>query len=328
MQLTTRLAQAAEWTALLEASERDYALSQTFEFGAALGRAYPEYTHEPLLVEFDDNVRVLLPLIRFCGRARFLRSYEAMPLSLNGTPVAVGAGASARHIELAIQSLRADSLQISGGCLDSPRATLEVEGLAATEFHTHALSLDGDFERVWTERFSGKVRNQCRMAERKGVEVSTAATIAEFEVYHAVYVESTRRWGYAAPPYPPALFRELGALANRGVELKLARVEGEVVAGILLFHGRRSTFYWSAAMLKEHSAFCPNNALLHAAIREACLRGVKLFDFGASGHMDSVQKYKESFGAVPHAYHNYKLTTPLYRVTMSARRRLSRVPVA
>ena len=61
-----------EWAQLLAQSAGDWALSQTFEFGAAISRAYSEYSHAAQIAEFTDGARVLIPLVE-CAKSAVSR---------------------------------------------------------------------------------------------------------------------------------------------------------------------------------------------------------------------------------------------------------------
>src|SRR3989442_5641770 len=98
MQCTTRNASRAEWAELLKASGSDYSLSQTYEFGEALAKAYSEYSYEPRIFQFDDGLTLLLPLVRSISRLKFLRCFQAMPFSLNGAPICVGGNLKSKHL--------------------------------------------------------------------------------------------------------------------------------------------------------------------------------------------------------------------------------------
>ncbi len=318
-------ATSGEWTQLLSQTESDYALSQTFEFGATLGQAYPEYAHEPQIAEFSNGARVLLPLVRV--QSRLFRVFEAMPLSLNGLPI--GINASVAQISAALNSISADVLRVSGGALSEAPPEIS-PAMERSMGETHVLDLSVGFDEIWTNNFGSKVRNQCRAAIKKGVETFEAQTPAEFDDYYEIYVKNCARWGYDAPPYPRALFRELCELRRQnngeGVQLQLARVEDETVAGVLLFHGRRSVLYWSGGMKREFSSLSPNNALLEVVIRQACECGHRLFDFGASGPLDSVRKFKESFGAQTVNFPIWSRQSARYGLVQRARATLKRAP--
>ena len=74
-------------------------------------------------------------------------------------------------------------------------------------------------------------------------------------------------------------------------------------------------------MKREFSALSPNNALLETVIREACENGVKIFDFGASGPLDSVRKFKESFGAGAVEFPIWSRQSARYEWTQKARKK-------
>jgi lipid II:glycine glycyltransferase (peptidoglycan interpeptide bridge formation enzyme) len=75
-------------------------------------------------------------------------------------------------------------------------------------------------------------------------------------------------------------------------------------------------------MLKEFANYSANNGLLEVAIREACQRGAMNFDFGASGELESVRKFKEQFGAAPVAYQSLRLQSNRYKLAAGIREKL------
>ena len=309
------MAKAADSAAILEASGRDHGVWQTFPFGEALSRAYPAYVHEPRVVDLADGRRALLPLVRVRRRARFLRCFESLPFSLPGGPVAEdGRPASAAELEGIVRGLAADSLAVRLTELDGEEHEPPPSRGRLVARSTHELDLSGGFAEVWSRRFDGKVRNQCRLAERKGVQITEPRSVEAMAEYFELYRAASESWGYAAPPYPWALFRELAGLLGHGVELKLARVDGQAAAGMLLLHGRRSVLYWGAALRREYAALSPATLLLSRAIADACGRGATRFDFGASEGLHSVRRFKESFGALPTARYEYVWESRIHRL--------------
>lgn len=325
MQYRTWIATPKEFAELVE-GEQDCALSQTAHFGEAVARAFGEYTYQPRVFEFSGGQRVLLPLVQVRRRPHFLRCFEAMPFSLNGAPAVLGGPLGRNHLVAVLDWLRPDLLRLNGGatCAGLWESCGPDKLLQTIECSSHVLRLGEGMDAIWSRRFSAKARNHCRAAERKGVEVRGATGVADFENYYSIYEVASARWGHHAPPYSRALFRELGTLVGQGVELKLAYVRGRPIAGILLFHGRRSTLYWGAAMLKEFGSYAPHNALLRASIEEACARGMTQFDFGGSAKLESVRAFKESFGAQPVRYYNYVFTSTRYRLVTHLKELLPR----
>lgn len=310
------IASPTEWADLLEHGEADYALSQTPRFGVAMSQAFEDYSWAPRVFEFDDGRKVLLPSLRVRRRPSWLRCFESAPIGLNGAPIVADKGLERRHVAALVGELRPDMLRVNTGATNGgPWGPEAADGLLeAVRCSSHVLDLEGGMERIWRERFTGKVRNQCRSAVRKGVEIRPASQKEEFGDYQGIYVSASRRWGYALPPHAPPLFSALASLLGQGVDLKLAWLAGRPIAGIILLHGRWSTLYWGAVMLKEFASYSPHNALLRTAIEEACEQGKSRFDFGSSGVLESVRDFKESFGARPVQYWNYLVTSPRYRV--------------
>ena len=304
------------------ASGQDYALSQTFDFGAELQAAFPEFHYEPRIIVLPDSTPAFLPLMRLRRRPAWLTAYESMPLSLQGGPIVAGY-AEADWVARALGQLRGNSIAIHG-LREDVAARLPPSRIRTT--HTHVLALDSGFEQIWSQRFERKTRSQCRVARKKGVVVHTARSSSDMDDYYRLYAASASRWGYAAPPHSRALFDALSRLFGRGVEVKIASVSGQAVAGVVLLHGRRSTLYWSGAFLKEHSTYCAPNALLEEAIREAIERGNAHFDFGSSGALAGVRQFKEGFGAQETKRFSYERADAIWHAASLLRRLLWAAP--
>jgi CelD/BcsL family acetyltransferase involved in cellulose biosynthesis len=182
------------------------------------------------------------------------------------------------------------------------------------------LELGPGFEALWEQSFSSKNRNSTRKAEKAGIEVGRAEDVG---AYHALYAAASRGWGYSDPPYPRAL---LDALMDSGyAELWLGRLEGNPIAGALLLRGSHDVFYWSGAVAAEHRTIAPGNAVIKAAIKSACDRGLAYFDFGASTGLPGVAAFKESFGAAEVRYATVELTSRRYGVAAAGQRMLARI---
>src|SRR5262249_28424628 len=222
----TWLATQRESQEFLERSTTDYTLSQTARLGEAIARAFDEYTYEPRFFEFDDGLTILLPLVRARRRPRMLRCFEAMPFSLNGMFTSDATCLTRDHLRAVVDWLRPDVLQLNTGATSvTGRNVPHFDGLfEPIDSSSHILELDEGMQAIWTRRFSSKVRNQCRLAVRKGVQVRTATRPEEFDTYYSIYEAATIQWGYQTAPYPDTLFREIGTLVGQGVELKLAYV--------------------------------------------------------------------------------------------------------
>src|SRR5689334_13614851 len=214
MHCSARLATPGEAAELLEANGGNYSLSQTPRFGEAVARAVDEYAYQPLIFQFSDGQRVFLPLVRVRRRPRLLRCFEAMPFSLNGAPAVAEGRLDRDHLIALLEWLRPDMFSLNSSATVPAFSELSTARglLGAVECSSHVMGLAEGMKTIWEKRFSAKVRNQCRSAERKGVEIATATSPADLEIYYSMYRTTAARWGPNAPSYPRGLFRALGML--------------------------------------------------------------------------------------------------------------------
>jgi hypothetical protein len=311
-----------EWDASISRSGRPFRFSHRAAAGRAFEAADPSYRFEPCRASYRDGTTVLFPLVRVLRRVRSLTIAIGMPLGLEGTPIVLEGAISAEHLHGLFQALDGcGRLDLHGGAGGSPPATGKV-----TASVTHTLDLRAGFEFLWNESFSAKNRNSCRKADRAGVQVRRDSGPDAADRYYALYELAARSWGYAKPPYPRRL---LGALLESGAaELWLAHRDGLPIAGALLLLGSEDVFYWSGAMNREFQGLAPSNAVIRAAIESACKRGFTYFDFGASGRLTGVERFKTSFGAQPREYLSVGLSSRPYRVLEGWRTRFSRATSA
>src|SRR5262245_21081520 len=143
MQYRARRATPKEAADLVEGGEVDYSLSQTARFGEVLARAFREFEYWPQILEFHCGEKVFLPLVRITRRPRFLRCFEAMPLSLNGLPVVTGRTLNRNHLVTILESLRPDSLRLNAGATSaSPWELSSASGLfQIVDSSSHVLGL-------------------------------------------------------------------------------------------------------------------------------------------------------------------------------------------
>jgi len=252
---------AEAWDAALRATGTPYRFSHRAAAGRAFEGAYAEYRFEPCRVMYDDGSVALVPLVRARRRLGALTRMEGMPLGLEGTPVVVEGSLGPGHVHGLFDALDAcGRLSLHGGGGGSPPAN-------GSEKHatTHVLDLRPGFEVLWTDSFTSKNRNMVRKAEKRGVEIANETAAGRADTYYDIYADASKKWGYAAPPYPRLLF---SALMDSGeAELWIAREEGEAVAGLILLRGSSDVLYWSGATVPGKQELAASNALLSEAIR-------------------------------------------------------------
>ena len=183
----------------------------------------------------------------------------------------------------------------------------------------HVLHLDGGFDTVWRERFSGTTRRNVRKAEKSGLTIECDATGRLVPVFYELFQRSVKRWARQQhePAWlalwrsqrrdPPAKFQEmLTALGEMG-KLWVAWHEGEAVAAILVLQGHNA-HYTRGVMNREIANQTRANDLLHSlAIEAACQDGCRAYHMGETGESASLAQFKEKFGARPYTYAEYYL---------------------
>jgi lipid II:glycine glycyltransferase (peptidoglycan interpeptide bridge formation enzyme) len=147
-----------------------------------------------------------------------------------------------------------------------------------------------------------KWRYNIRLAERKGVLVR-AGIAADLPAFYAMYVETGQRDGFLVRPYPyyQRIWERL--LSHGTAHLLLAEVEGQPVAGLMLFRFGSTAWYFYGASTARARALMPNYALQWAAMRWAKSAGCTRYDWwGApdalseSDPMWGVYRFKAGFG--------------------------------
>ena len=201
------------------------------------------------------------------------------------------------------------------------------DGAACLEDFTHILRLERGYDAVAAGFWKG-CRTSTAKARRAGVTVRGAGSVSDFRAYFALYEDSLARWGtQATSSHPWKLFENAAALreAHPGnVGLWLAEKDGQPVAGALVFYWNRHAVYWHGAALAAAFPHSPTNALLSEIIRDACGRGLAIFDFNPSGGHLGVARFKESFGAERLPVTRMSISRALFRGARAAARAVRR----
>lgn len=150
-----------------------------------------------------------------------------------------------------------------------------------------------------------KTRYNVRLAARKGVAVRPG-TPADLDIVYQLYAETARRDGFIIRP--PDYYRDAwGRFIDAGLaHLLLAEVEGEAVAGLILFVFGQTAWYMYGASSDRHRERMPSYLLQWEAIRLARALGCSLYDlWGAPEHLDEsdpmwgVVRFKLGLGGTP-----------------------------
>ncbi len=153
-------------------------------------------------------------------------------------------------------------------------------------------------------RMKQKTRYNIRLAQKKGVTVRQAAE-KDFPVLFKMYAETSLRDGFAirSPEYYYEVWTTF--FRNNLAHGLMAEVDGEPVAGLMLFHFAGRAWYLYGMSTDKHREKMPNYLLQWEAIRLAKSLGCKVYDlwgapdnFDESDSMWGVYRFKEGLGGV------------------------------
>jgi lipid II:glycine glycyltransferase (peptidoglycan interpeptide bridge formation enzyme) len=131
-----------------------------------------------------------------------------------------------------------------------------------------------------------KTRYNVRLSQRRGVTVRPG-TEMDLELFYTLYTQTAQRDDFVIRPYD--YYRDAWGTFMRGglAHLLLAEVEGEPVAGLLLFTFGPTAWYMYGASSDLHRRHMPNYLLQWEAIRQAKAGDCTLYDlWGAPDDLD------------------------------------------
>ena len=147
-----------------------------------------------------------------------------------------------------------------------------------------------------------KWRYNIRLAERRGVTIRPG-TVQDTGIFYQMYAETAARDNFFIRP--EAYYQDVWQLfINTGqAEMLLAEVEGEIVAGLILFVYGQTAWYLYGASTGQHRRLMPNHLLQWRAIWRARELGCLRYDmwgaptiFDQTDSMWGVYRFKQGFG--------------------------------
>lgn len=149
-----------------------------------------------------------------------------------------------------------------------------------------------------------KTRYNVRLAERKGVQVRVGDP-DDFAKLYAMYAETSVRDGFVIRS--EEYYRTVWETFHAAGMLKplVAEVEGEAVAGLMLFIYREQAWYIYGMSRSLHREWMPNYLLQWEAIKQSKAAGCEIYDlwgapdeFKESDPMWGVYRFKQGLGAL------------------------------
>jgi hypothetical protein len=160
-------------------------------------------------------------------------------------------------------------------------------------------------------RPSSRRRRGLARARRSGVEVAWGADRLD-ELWPVVEANLASRHG-ARPVHSVAEMGLLAELFPDEIAVALARLDGDPVAGVVLFHSARVVHAQYIASTEAGNDAAALDLVFHECIERARARGARFFDFGTSNREggrvlnEGLYEFKRGFGGGGVAYERYEL---------------------
>lgn len=163
------------------------------------------------------------------------------------------------------------------------------------------ISLEGDVEE-WLGRMKQKSRYNIRLAEKKGVRIREGEE-GDLPILYDMYTRTSIRDGFVIRPkeYYLMVWQKF---IQAGMAIPLvAEVEGEAIAGMVLFWFGKKAWYMHGMSLEKHRDKMPNHLLQWQAMRIAKEHGAAIYDlwgapeqFTEQDGMWGVYRFKQGLG--------------------------------
>lgn len=157
-----------------------------------------------------------------------------------------------------------------------------------------------DLARPVAEIFAGLAsgaRTNIRHAARGGLEITVGSSVDDVSAFHALH-RHTRRHKYGLLAQPLAFFEAVWAqfAPDDAIDVVLARLDGEVIAGALYLRWNDVYYYKFGASIGDRLHVRPNESVHWAGIARGVERGCRLFDWGVSDlDQPGLVRYKQKF---------------------------------
>lgn len=305
----------------------------------ALQSAGP-YADASRLYRFADGRRFVLPMVR--GRGPLGRGFAATYPPAWGIGGLVGPDQDAQVIGHVLDDLGDTGLLRVAIRPDPLRSGLWAAATAGRSLTTiprraHVADLTGGFDAV-EGRMKSATRKYVRRAQRAGVEVQLETGPQLLPDFYRLFDTSISRWATRQhEPLALARFRahrrdplrKLEAMAEHLGEsfvVALATVEGRPAFASIMLLGR-TAHVTRSAMDVDTVGQTKAGALVHwTLMRLAAERGCRSYHLGESGASRPLAQFKESFGAEPVDYAEYRLERlPFTAADTAARTAVKRV---
>lgn len=266
----------------------------------SLEAAFDRFEVSWLTVREGGALAGVMPAVRIArGPFWFLWS---LPFGTYGGPLAGDGRAREALLGAFLRLARSPACLEAGVVLFGAEPPVSVpRGCTIAHEECRLVSLENGFDEVWKTGWSSKRRQLARRALDAGVVARRLDSEAEVRLFHAIYARESRAWG-GVHPYPERLFLELFARRGENVVFWGAFLGGDLLGGHIDFYRGEMAQAWQGGMTERAREFETGTVLIKSAMEEACRRGCRVFNLGASGGNRGILFFKESLGGLEHRY--------------------------
>jgi FemAB-related protein (PEP-CTERM system-associated) len=318
-------ADAARWDAFVEVCP-NATFFHRVGWAQIIEQVFRHRTHY-LLAERGSDIVGVLPLAQVRSRL-FGHALVSLPFAVyGGVASSDGAAVAALH---AAAVERARELGVGH---------LELRNMTPTEAEWPRQDLYVTFRKGIQPEVEANllaIPRKQRAMVRKAVGRNLAAEIdAGVDRFYALYSDNVHRHG--TPPFSKRYFEALRATFGDACEvLTVLSPKGEPVSSVLSFYFRDEVLPYYAGDIAAARELAANDFQYWELMRRACLKGVRVFDYGRSKRGTGSFDFKKNWGFEPtplaYEYRLFKRDTipqnnpsnPKYRAFIALWRRLPR----
>jgi hypothetical protein len=309
-----------EWLSILEKKEQ-YSFFETPAWAALLQKTLPDAKPCHHWFRFSDEKEAVLPLFSFPTRY-LLRKFESLPWGCYGGLISDSV-LSAGHYRTVVPRFLS---------LWSPVLTITVSPFADIDTtnhpnqnvilkQTHVLPLR-DAETFWAQ-IQSRTRTNIQHAKTEGIRIGRANDLATLERVEVLYKKSCERWE-GIQTVPPDFFKNLPEVEPEEMGLWIAEKDDRLLSMCVMLYGKNEVNYFIGASDIAYSRMQAPKLLMFEIIQDAIAQGYRQFNFGASGGIEGVERFKRHFGGQGLRYTQTRYMHPILEIVQRLRARFRR----
>lgn len=166
----------------------------------------------------------------------------------------------------------------------------------AASYYLHQLDLTPGLEAVHRGFHRDCIQRKIRRAEREKLTLEEGNSNVLLDHFYRMQIKARLRLGL--PPQPLAWFQSLLAEFGEKAIVRVAYSAGEPIASIVTLEFKRATVYKYGCSDERSNRLGGAQAVMWAAIQDACRKGHTVFDMGRSDlDQPGLIEYKDRWGA-------------------------------